>query len=472
MTPLNDPIRVTKKLKFVLTIDVVCNLKRKQRYKIYKKLQSARSNYNSTTKLALLIILTAGLIDLHIGNKGALNMNKLYKAIALSLGALATVSVSQASDFKYKLKQQQNTPKIIGGVLTPVGERAFSASLQGNGQHFCGGSVIGKRWILTAAHCVEGVTDANASELAVRVNFNDLTNDTQGEQHTVAKVFSHPDYAAGQAADVALLYLATEVSGSVPVIPLADSQILAASGTPGAIATVSGWGNTSTTGEEYPNEMFKVDVPLVSSEVCNSADAYNGGVNATTEICAGFAEGGKDSCQGDSGGPLTIMHDGRETQIGVVSWGDGCAAPNKYGVYANMATFKSWADGIMSGNVIDVPTNPDQPGDGPSTPADGELTSGQLVQGLVGSTDSETHFTIDVPKGAKILWVDIKGDNGDADLYIRRNEIPTTDDYDYSPYLEGSSESVLVRKPRQGTYHIMIHGYENYDDLEIMAFFR
>lgn len=65
-----------------------------------------------------------------------------------------------------------------------------------------------------------------------------------------------------------------------------------------------------------------MNVPIVSNDTCNSAEAYSA-KKSTTEICAGIKEGGKDSCQSDSGGPLVINHNGEFVQVGVVSWGDG-----------------------------------------------------------------------------------------------------------------------------------------------------
>merc|ERR1711991_1128309 len=107
-------------------------------------------------------------------------------------------------------------------------------------------------------------------------------------------------------------------------------NIMLAAGKPGSVATVSGWGNQSTITDDFPNMLQKVQVPLVSNEVCNSTEAYGGQVQ-NTEMCAGLAQGGKDSCQGDSGGPLVIRQNGDYVQAGIVSWGDGCAQPNKYG---------------------------------------------------------------------------------------------------------------------------------------------
>ena len=60
------------------------------------------------------------------------------------------------------------------------------------------------------------------------------------------------------------------------------------------------------------------------------------------EICAGYTAGGVDTCQGDSGGPM-FRRDAANAwiQVGIVSWGDGCARPNKPGVYTQVSTFAS-----------------------------------------------------------------------------------------------------------------------------------
>ena len=84
----------------------------------------------------------------------------------------------------------------------------------------------------------------------------------------------------------------------------------------------------------------KVDVPLVSSKRCEAA--YPDQISDTM-ICAGLDKGGKDSCQGDSGGPLLVkLADGTRALAGVVSWGEGCARPQKFGVYSKVNAVTAW----------------------------------------------------------------------------------------------------------------------------------
>ena len=90
--------------------------------------------------------------------------------------------------------------------------------------------------------------------------------------------------------------------------------------------------------------LMQVDVPIVPQSQCKQA--YSSIHDSM--ICAGLSEGGKDSCQGDSGGPLVCEFNGRFFLEGVVSWGHGCAAPGKYGVYARVRYLRQWIDSTIS----------------------------------------------------------------------------------------------------------------------------
>lgn len=385
--------------------------------------------------------------------------------------ALASISVlpvlSQANDLKMNIKTNP-TPKIVGGEPVTDNSRPWMTSLQYNNQHFCGASLISDTWVLTAAHCVEDITKGNINGLSIRSNFLKLSDDT-GTKASVEDVYIHPDYnqQGKNAADIALVKLSTPIT-DIPFIKLATDEIIAVSGMAGAMASVSGWGALEQ-GGNGPDVLQKVNVPIVSNETCNSAEAYAGKIS-TTEICAGIKEGGKDSCQGDSGGPLVINHNGELVQAGVVSWGEGCAVANKYGVYARVNSFNAWVDDVKNGNGTGVG---DGSGGGDNEiPEDGYLISGELVEGLEGETDSTVIFKIDVGPKAKLLWLDISGGEGDADIYVMHEQEPTNTDYDYAPLKWGNDEQVLIKRPQEGTWYIKIIGYEAYHDLELMGFTR
>merc|ERR1711971_1052166 len=111
----------------------------------------------------------------------------------------------------------------------------------------------------------------------------------------------------------------------------------------GSMATVTGWGTTSEGGLGLPNVLHKVTLPVVSDEDCNAAYGAAGYAVEDSMICAGLAEGGKDSCQGDSGGPF-FSNESPETRelLGVVSWGIGCGRAGYPGVYTEVSYFVEW----------------------------------------------------------------------------------------------------------------------------------
>ena len=89
----------------------------------------------------------------------------------------------------------------------------------------------------------------------------------------------------------------------------------------------------------HPEYSQYVMVPTITNDDCNIKEAYDGRITHSM-ICAG--EGGKDSCLGDSGGPLVCNENGRAVLAGVVSWGDGCAKPEKPGVYSRVTHVLYW----------------------------------------------------------------------------------------------------------------------------------
>jgi len=202
--------------------------------------------------------------------------------------------------------------KIVGGVEATKGEFPFIVSLRSSwGSHFCGGSLIAKNWVLTAAHCIEG-----GYLKGVTIGLHNQSDTVGVEKFTVAETMIHPDWNTNTMEnDFALVRLEGESKFSP--INLNSSEISA-----GTDFVTAGWGTTSESGSLAQN-LMKVTVPFVSKEDCLLA--YPDVTDSM--VCAGFKEGGKDSCQGDSGGPLMMGYGSSRKLVGIVSWGIGCARP-------------------------------------------------------------------------------------------------------------------------------------------------
>ncbi|ACA87857.1 S1 family peptidase [Shewanella woodyi] len=235
------------------------------------------------------------------------------------------------------------TPRIIGGEDAQKSEFPFMASLissstptTGSVQPFCGGSLITKRFVLTAAHCVQG-GKASPASIDVLIGLHDVNAPSEAKRHKLKKIYGDAQ------TDTALLELQEPVEGITPIKLITPE--LAAQLKDGDMMTVIGFGVTIEN-EERPvaKILQKADVPQFNQALCNKnyQELVGSRVNEFM-ICAGYAKIKKDSCNGDSGGPLFMKKGGELYQTGVVSWGaQVCASDNLPGVYVRVSKMLDW----------------------------------------------------------------------------------------------------------------------------------
>ncbi|XP_055542910.1 trypsin-1-like [Wyeomyia smithii] len=231
----------------------------------------------------------------------------------------------------------QSGQRIVGGIPVNITEFPYQVSLQRSGRHFCGGSILNERWILTAAHCTRGITDSTV--LKIRAGSTHVQDG--GTVITVRDIYLHPRHNQWNHYDFSLLELSETLRMDENIQPIAFPTP-DASFADGMLCVVSGWGNTHNKNESSLN-LRAATVPLYNQDKCNAVYREYGGVTKSM-ICAGFDEGGKDSCQGDSGGPLVCD----EVLVGVVSWGKGCAQAGYPGVYGRVSSAVDWITETMN----------------------------------------------------------------------------------------------------------------------------
>ena len=247
-------------------------------------------------------------------------------------------------------------------LLEQVGNIAslsVSETAQLQQESTCGASFLGDKWVLTAAHCVE---DGNPLGFKMNVGEYDLSDGAENAID-IANIYIHPLYDTDSINnDIAIIELVSSVDATA--VQIADVETTEQYAIENSVATVAGWGgrvgyapNNGPT-SDYPEILHKVDLALSTNQQCKEALAatLNTSVNNTgitdVMICAAIPEGGKGSCQGDSGGPLVINTGSGVQQVGIVSWGYGCAEGGYPGVYTRVSEFKPWIAAITQGIAV------------------------------------------------------------------------------------------------------------------------
>ena len=248
----------------------------------------------------------------------------------------------------------QDIQAITNGFPIEIQDVPYQVSIQNisNGNHFCGGSIINNKYVLTAAHCVNG---KNASDIALNVGFSLQNNPGNNLQsYNAIRIVVHPNYSNGtNDFDVAIIEIDGTFSfnGSVQPVELISPQSLA-SETIGNQVRVSGWGWTVPNQSGVANQLQAVDVPIISNQQAdNELDISFPNHPQLTQRMLSTGAVGMDrqgACHGDSGGPLIFRQNGQnDIQIGVVSWGvPRCeGGENSSSIYARLSQLEDWING-------------------------------------------------------------------------------------------------------------------------------
>ena len=266
-------------------------------------------------------------------------MSNIRPARLASLVALCTLAACMP-DVKDDVRVPPPT-RIVNGTDAELGAYPWMVTADG-----CGGTLVEANWVLTAAHCVDGLFVGQ--DLGIGgVSLDAMSRGEQGEWRAIAEIVPHPYYNSNSMVnDFALVRLDSPSTQQPIELDLGDNLA-------GTDALVIGWGRLSDSGWATPDHLQEAIVPVMEQDTCSSM--YPGDIYESM-ICAGYAEGGIDSCQGDSGGPLVSTVTGE--LIGVVSWGHGCAQESAPGVYARVSTAHDWLCGTTD-NAVGACTHSD-----------------------------------------------------------------------------------------------------------------
>jgi len=265
----------------------------------------------------------------------------------------------------------------------------------GNFRHLCGAILVTPRVALTAAHCLNNLSD----KTDIQLSWSE-TNRLPGASdpsRSIEEYVIHPSFdPLTLSHDIALLLWAEPIEDRQPLAiatPQTDSSNQLQWGSVDAEAlssheseyaqysgftllpglyqsglplssdamrySILGWGTTDMNEVRLSGELLVADAEIYDQAYCSSRLVNRVG----TSFCAGSRDGTVDSCFGDSGGPLisqtqtvyrdpetdTVKFEMKQSLVGLVSYGTGCGVPDQPGFYTDVMQLIPFIQGVTLG---------------------------------------------------------------------------------------------------------------------------
>ncbi|KAK3530416.1 hypothetical protein QTP86_024457, partial [Hemibagrus guttatus] len=242
-----------------------------------------------------------------------------------------------------ELPKGDGEKRIVNGEDCPPGECPWQALLiNEDNMGFCGGTILNEYFILSAAHCMK-------LSRSIKVILGETyTMSWEGREaiHEVEQVLVHTNYQPDTYHnDIALIKLVKPINFTKYIIPacLPERDFAERVLMQQDEGLVSGFGRLQEGGMQATT-LQRLTVPYVDRSICRESTKFN---ISPRMFCAGYSRETKDACQGDSGGPHVTRYKNTWFVTGVVSWGEGCARKDKYGIYTQVSKYLKWIDSVM-----------------------------------------------------------------------------------------------------------------------------
>ncbi|XP_052894421.1 brachyurin-like [Anopheles moucheti] len=246
-------------------------------------------------------------------------------------------------------RRMRGSHRITNGQEAKPGQFPYQTALLidfSGGTALCGGSVLTRNFILTAAHCVveQASTLALGGVAIMGVHNRTVQEDSQQRiRFTSSGIQRHPMYVSTTLRhDIAIVRLDSSMSFTDRIQPIrlparSDGRLYG-----GYIGTVSGFGRTSDSSWAISAVLRYTTNGIMTNAEC--VKRWNYDTISNQNLCM-WGTGGRSSCNGDSGGPLAIQDGGPQLQIGVVSFvsASGCAV-GKPSVYTRVSSYVDWIE--------------------------------------------------------------------------------------------------------------------------------